>query len=884
MREKQGRFSARKTRGKPMKKLTVGILAHVDAGKTTLCEALLYRSGAIRVAGRVDHRNAFLDTHALERARGITIFSKQAIVRLPGTELTILDTPGHVDFSAEMERTMQVLDYGILVISGTDGVQAHTRTLWQLLERNSIPTFVFVTKMDLPGADREKVLCDLRDLLGAPCVDFDAETAERLDECAMSDEVLMEEFLQTGNLADDSLASAVARRSLAPCFFGSGLRMEGVDALLAALDRYTMAPAYGTEFSARVFKISRDTQGSRLTHLKITGGTLRQRAPLRYLSERGEPVEEKITAIRLYSGEKFTAAEAADAGSVCAVTGLSATWAGQGLGVAPEGRKAMLEPVLSYRIVLPEGTDARTVLPKLRQLAEEDPQLHVEWHDPEIRVQLMGDVQIEILCKLIEDRFDLHVGVDAGRILFRETIAGPVEGVGHFEPLRHYAEVHLFLDPLPRGSGIEYCVDCSENLLDRNWQRLILTHLLEKTHLGVLTGSPVTDIRYTLKSGRAHLKHTEGGDFRQATYRAVRQGLMRAESILLEPWYRFVIELPMEQLGRAINDIRAMDGCFDPPEERNGMMVLSGEAPVSAMRNYGRELAAYTHGLGRISLYAASYAPCHDAPRVIEETGYDPQADLENTPDSVFCAHGAGFNVRWDKVPEYMHLESCLKPESSEDAPVLRRGNLNIDEKELEAIMEREFGPIRRKEYSAPQRSPVLYERSLPERKTKQYLIVDGYNVIFAWDGLRILAQEDLERAREALIDLLINYRSFTGCELVLVFDAYRVPDNPGSRSVRDGVRIVYTAQGETGDMYIEQLANGIGKNENVRVVTSDALVQISALRSGILRVSAREFEQELLRTDAQIAALLRALQEKAEPMHSVIVRDTRKEEPGHGR
>ena len=568
-------------------------------------------------------------------------------------------------------------------------------------------------------------------------------------------------------------------------------------------------------------------------------------------------MEEKVTAIRLYSGEKFTAAEAAEAGSVCAVTGLSATWAGQGLGAAPEGKKALLEPVLSYRIVLPEGTDERTVLPKLRQLAEEDPQLHVQWRDPEIRVQLMGDVQIEILCKLIEERFDLRVGVDAGRILYRETIAAPVEGVGHFEPLRHYAEVHLLLEPLPRGSGIEYCADCSENLLDRNWQRLILTHLMEKT---------------------------EGGDFRQATYRAVRQGLMGAESILLEPLYRFTIELPMEQLGRAINDIRAMSGSFEPPEERGGMMVLSGEAPVATMRNYARDLAAYTHGLGRISLFVAGYGPCHDAKQVIEEIGYDPLADLENTPDSVFCAHGAGFNVRWDKVPEYMHLESCLKPEAAEDAPILRRGNLNIDEKELEAIMEREFGPIRRKEYSAPQRSPVLYERSLPERSTKQYLIVDGYNVIFAWDGLRALAGQDLERAREALIDLLINYRGFTGCELVLVFDAYRVPDNPGARTVRDGVRIVYTAQGETGDMYIEQLANGIGKNENVRVVTSDALIQISALRSGILRVSAREFEQELLRTDEQIAALLRALQEKAGPMHSVIVRGTKKEGSQNGR
>ena len=549
-----------------MKKLSVGVLAHVDAGKTTLCEALLYRSGAIRALGRVDHANAFLDTHALERARGITIFSKQARLRLPDTELTLLDTPGHVDFSAEMERTLQVLDYGILVISGTDGVQAHTRTLWQLLERNAVPTFVFVTKMDLPGADRQAVRTALRGELDAPCVDFGLDDAERFDECAMCDEALMGEYLDTGALTDASVAAAIARRSLTPCFFGSGLKLEGIDELICALDRWTLAPACGTEFAARVFKISRDAQGVRLTHMKITGGVLRQRTALRYQSERGEAMEEKVTAIRLYSGEKFAVAEQVEAGGVCAVAGLSATWPGQGLGAAPEGKKAMLEPVLSYRIVLPEGTDARTVLPKLRQLAEEDPQLHVQWHDPEIRVQLMGDVQIEILCKLIEERFDLRVGVDAGRILYRETIAAPVEGVGHFEPLRHYAEVHLLLEPLPRGSGVEYCVDCSENLLDRNWQRLILTHLMEKTHLGVLTGAPVTDVRYTLKSGRAHLKHTEGGDFRQATYRAVRQGLMGAESILLEPWYRFVIDLPMEQLAqescRVLTWHKGMQGLF----------------------------------------------------------------------------------------------------------------------------------------------------------------------------------------------------------------------------------------------------------------------------------------------------------------------------------
>ena len=870
-----------------MKKLTVGVLAHVDAGKTTLCEALLYRAGMIGALGRVDHKTAFLDTHALERERGITIFSKQAVLRLPDAELTLLDTPGHVDFSAEMERTLQVLDYCILVISGTDGVQAHTRTLWRLLERYAVPAFVFVTKMDLPGADRDAVLQALQNQLHIPCADFSADIADadRFDACAMCDEALMEEYLETEKLSDLSIAGAVARRTLAPCCFGSGLKMEGITALLEALDRYTQMPAYGSEFSARVFKISRDAQGARLTHLKLTGGSLRVRAPLRYKSETGEDMEEKVQAIRIYSGEKFRAVEELGPGSVCAVTGLTATWPGQGLGAAPDGEKPLLEPVLSYRIVLPPEVDARTMLPKLRQLAEEDPQLHIVWQErlQEIHVQLMGDVQIEVLCKLIEDRFDVRVGVDAGRILYRETITAPVEGVGHFEPLRHYAEVHLLLEPLPRGSGIQFASDCSENLLDRNWQRLILTHLMEKPHLGVLTGSPLTDIRYTLKSGRAHLKHTEGGDFRQATYRAVRQGLMGAENILLEPWYRFQIALPMEQLGRAISDVRAMNGSFEPPEEHDGLMVLTGAAPVSSMRNYARELAAYTHGRGQLACYVAGYAPCHDAQKVIEAIGYDPLADLENTPDSVFCAHGAGFNVRWDQVPEYMHLESCLKPLREDGEPVLRKQNLDLDDKELEAIMEREFGPIRRPEYSAPQRSPVLHERNLPDPVKTQYLIVDGYNVIFAWDGLRELAREDLSQARRALINLLINYRGFTKCELVLVFDAYRVPDNPGRRTVRDGVRIVYTAQGETGDMYIEQLANSIGKNNNVRVVTSDALVQISALRSGILRVSALEFERELERTNEQIAQLLRELQRRPGAMHSLIIRDTRREEKDDG-
>ncbi len=867
---------------KPKKQICAGLLAHVDAGKTTLCEALLYRSGMIGTPGRVDHKNAFLDTHNLERARGITIFAKQAVLRLPDAEITLLDTPGHVDFSSEMERTLQVLDYAILVISGTDGVQAHTRTLWRLLERYQVPAFVFVTKMDLPGADKASVLNCLSTQLKLPCVDFQQEMEGRFDACAMCDEALMEEYLESGVLEDESIAAAIARRALVPCFFGSGLRMQGIDELLVALSRYTKEPSYGEEFSARVFKISRDSQGARLTHLKLTGGSLKVRSLLKYQNENGEPKEEKIQAIRTYSGEKFTALEEVPAGSVCALVGLSATWPGQGLGAAEEAKKPLLEPVLSYRIVLPQGVDARTMLPKLRLLAEEDPQLHILWQErlQEIHVQLMGDVQIEVLCKLIEERFDVLVTVDAGRILYKESILEPVEGVGHFEPLRHYAEVHLLLEPLPQGSGLQFATDCSENVLDRNWQRLILTHLIEKQHLGVLIGAPITDLRLTLKSGRAHLKHTEGGDFRQATYRAVRQGLMKAKSVLLEPWYQFQLLLPREHLGRAMSDIRMMDGSFEPPQEQEELVLLTGNAPVSTMRNYAREISAYTHGRGQLSCFVSGYAPCHNSAQVIAETDYDPTADLENTPDSVFCAHGAGFNVRWDQVQEYMHLESCLR-QRQEEAPVVRRQNLDIDEKELEAIMEREFGPIRRREYSAPRKAPVLRERSIPEQKKTQYTIVDGYNVIFAWEGLRELAQQDLAQAREELINLMINYRGFTHCELVLVFDAYKTPGNPGSKSIQDGVRIVYTAQGETGDRYIEQLANDIGRNHNVRVVTSDALIQLSALRSGILRVSAAEFEQELLRTDEQIAALLRSLRAGPDRMHSLIIR--RKGEK-HGR
>ena len=822
------------------RKICVGLLAHVDAGKTTLSEAMLYAAGRLKSPGRVDHRDTFLDTHEIERERGITIFSKQAIFRFGEAEVTLLDTPGHVDFSAEAERTLPVLDCAVLVISATDGVQAHTRTLWELLGRYRVPVFVFVTKMDLPGADRARLMEELKQRLSENCVLFapkpDAE------ELALCSENLLEKHL-AGGIGDGDVAGAVGRRELFPCFFGSGLKLDGVAELLGGLTRFAPAAEYSKDFAARVFKITRDAQGARLTWVKLTGGTLQTRRAVVYTGADGEAREEKISQIRLYSGAKFTAAEAVTAGSVCALLGLSDTWPGQGLGAEKNASAPLLEPVLAYRLTLPKEIDPLTALPKLRQLAEEDPQLHIVWDEAlgEIRATLMGKVQIEVLRRLVADRFGWEIGVNGGRILYRETIAAPVEGVGHFEPLRHYAEVHLLLQPLERGAGLVFDTACSEDALDRNWQRLILTHLEEKRHRGVLTGSPITDMKITLLAGRAHVKHTEGGDFRQATYRAVRQGLMCAESVLLEPWYSFSIELPPELIGRAISDVRAMHGEFSTPEESGELTRLSGFAPVSEMRGYATQLAAYTGGRGRFSCRAAGYRPCHDSGKVIEEIGYDPERDLDNTPDSVFCAHGGGFTVKWDKVPEYMHLDSAYPARQTGDTPPLRR--LSIDERELEAIMEREFGPVRRPLYRAA--TAAERQTPLPEPK-KQYLIVDGYNVIFAWDELKELARDNLDAARSRLLDILSNYRGFTGSELVLVFDAYRVSGGAGAKFDRHGVHVVYTKENETGDAYIERLVHDIGRNFAVRVVTSDALIQLSALRSGVLRVSAREFYGEV--------------------------------------
>ena len=820
----------------------IGVLAHVDAGKTTLSEAMLYVSGAKRTLGRVDHQDAFLDTHALERARGITIFSKQARLETPHRAVTLVDTPGHVDFSAEAERTMQILDCAVLVVSGTDGVQAHTLTLWRLLQRYQVPTFLFINKMDLPGMEKGTLLKQLREQLSPGCVDFSAPKAEIAENAALCDEALLESYLETGAVTDGSLRGLIENRKLFPCCFGSALKLEGVTELLEILDKCAPEPAYGTEFGAKVYKISRDAQGARLTWLKVTGGSLRVRSPMRYVNHKGEAREEKAVQLRLYSGEKFTAPEEVSAGQLAAVTGLSETWAGQSLGAEAPGQPYVLEPVMTYRVNLPAGADPAQVLPKLRQLEEEDPQLHLLWENGQIHVQIMGRVQLEVFRSLVQERFGLEVTLSDRRIFYKETIENTVEGVGHFEPLRHYAEVHLLLQPLPRGSGLAFATQCPTDVLDGNYQRLILTHLEEKVHRGVLTGAPITDMRITLLVGKAHLKHTEGGDFRQATYRAVRQGLMQAKSVLLEPWYAFTLTMPSEQIGRAITDIRAMGGEFEAPEARGALSTLKGLVPASEVKDYADTLAAYTQGRGRLQLTLHGYAPCHNADAVIAETGYDPEADLENTPDSVFCAHGAGFTVKWNRVPEYMHLESGLKEEK---APEIITRNLRVDDKELEKIMEREFGPIRRPQYGAAANRPATEEVTIRTPRQK-YIIVDGYNIIFAWEKLAAQARDDLDAARRQLCDTLSSYAGFTRCRLVVVFDGYKQKGNPGEKRQFHNIQVVYTKEGETADAYIEALAHEIGRDYAVRVASSDGLVQLSSFGSGVLRLSARELWEEV--------------------------------------
>ena len=943
------------------KKISLGVLAHVDAGKTTLSEGLLFKCGRIRKAGRVDHKDAYLDTYELERERGITIFSKQAVFSMGDLEVTLLDTPGHVDFSAEMERTLQVLDYAILVINGADGVQGHTQTLWRLLNQYQIPTFLFVNKMDQEGTDRDTLLGELKKKLSGNCVDFNGEldctgaekaairsetvdnsgmqtrqlqtnsgqnpaqesgsgesvngTDDFLENIAMCDEGLLESFLETGEIPKKEVAKLILERKLFPCFFGSALKMEGVDAFIYGMESYMAVPSYPSEFGARIFKIARDDQGNRLTYMKITGGILKVKETLTNAERKGIPEDEvwaeKADQIRIYSGAKFDMIKEAEAGTVCAVTGLTRTYPGEGLGIEKESAMPVLEPVLNYQIILPEGCDAHKMLKSLKELEEEEPQLHIMWDEQlgEIHAMLMGEVQIEILKHLIWERFHVAVEFGTGNIVYKETIAAPVEGVGHFEPLRHYAEVHLLLEPGERGSGLQFFTAVNEDQLDRNWQRLILTHLEEKEHPGVLTGSPITDMQITLLTGRAHLKHTEGGDFRQATYRAVRQGLKKAQTVLLEPYYSFRLELPAENVGRAMTDIQRMQGSFQGPETEGEMAVITGSAPVEKMRDYQSQVVSYTRGKGHLTCTLKGYEPCQDPEKIAEEIGYDSERDLENPTGSVFCAHGAGFVVPWYEVEEYMHLEGTELPEwddayddlqegtgsrapqnhsvqnGDSNSTVYRTGNKSRgkytsmygsyeEEKELKAIFEKTFGPVKSKKYNDNGRnfgnvesgssfskgtatpaktSQGAWKNNNPVIHRDEYLLVDGCNIIFAWEDLRDLAQTDFHAAQTKLMDILSDYQGIKGCILILVFDAYRVEGHPEETFQYHNIHVVYTKEAETADQYIERTVHEIGRKHNVAVATSDGLEQIIIMGQGAARISARDFQDEIASAKKQL-------------------------------
>ncbi|MFD1402282.1 NYN domain-containing protein [Robinsoniella peoriensis] len=858
-----------------MKKLVIGILAHVDAGKTTLSESMLYLSGSIRKLGRVDYGNAFLDTYELERERGITIFSKQAVFTLGETQVTLLDTPGHVDFSAEMERTLQVLDYAILVINGADGVQGHTQTLWRLLARYQIPVVLFVNKMDQNGTDKEALMAELKKRLDEGCTDFGTEQNrdDFMENLAMCDETSLERYLETGLLETEDIIRLIMARKVFPCFFGSALKLTGVEEFLKGIETYMKPKVFPEEFGAKVYKIARDDQGSRLTYMKITGGSLKVKTLLsngsgstaeRGTGEESEYWEEKADQIRIYSGSRYEMVNEAKAGSVCAVTGLSKTYPGEGLGIEAASEIPVLEPVLTYQIQLPSECDVHRMLLQLRQMEEEDPLLHIVWNEQlnEIHAQLMGEVQIEILKRLILERFGVAVEFGTGNILYKETIQEAIEGVGHFEPLRHYAEVHLLMEPLEAGSGLQFSSACSEDILDRNWQRLILTHLEEKEHLGVLTGSPITDMKLTVVTGRAHQKHTEGGDFRQATYRAVRQGLKKAKSILLEPYYEYRLEVPAEMIGRALADMQKMHGTFGSSLMEGEMSVLSGTAPVVTMRDYQTEVIAYTKGRGRLFCTFKGYAPCHNADEVIEEIGYDSEHDLDNPTGSVFCSHGAGFVVKWDQVQEYMHVESGLSlPEvevkrgisealSSSSVPGESGGWQS--EKELEEIFVRTFGPIKRERSDSSFRSTSVNKdetkvkiRQKPDMQD-EYLLVDGYNIIFSWDELKDLAEVNIESARNKLMDILCNYQGYKKCTLILVFDAYKVEGNIGDVLLYNNIHVVYTKEAETADQYIEKVVHEIGRKYHVTVATSDRLEQVIIMGQGGNLLSARGLKEEI--------------------------------------
>ncbi|MEF2918863.1 MAG: translation factor GTPase family protein [Acutalibacteraceae bacterium] len=865
-----------------IKKLAIGILAHVDSGKTTLSEALMYCSGNISTLGRVDHRNSFLDTFALERERGITIFSKQAILKYNNTEITLLDTPGHIDFSAEAERTLQVLDYAILVVSGTDGVQSHTQTLWRLLSRYNVPTFIFVNKMDLQGADKDTVLNQLKERLSDSCVEFgdNIDTDQFNESVALCHEDLLAKYYDE-QLQTEDIIYAIKQRRIFPCYFGSALRLQEIDQLLQGLDKYTTTPVYADEFGAKVYKITQDNQNNRLTFLKVTGGCLKTKD---ILTDKKTNETQKVNQIRIYSGEKFTPVDVVQSGTICAVTGITFAKSGDGLGIEENAPLPVLEPVLTYSVILPKGIDNHTALSKLKILEDEDPMLNVVWNESlgEIQLQLMGDIQLEILKSIIKDRFSFQPDFGQGNIIYKETISNSVEGVGHFEPLRHYAEVHLLLEPAPNGTGVVFATDCSEDQLDRNWQRLILTHLHEKPHIGVLTGSPITDVKITLMSGKSHPKHTEGGDFRQATYRAVRQGLRSANSVLLEPVYSFTLEVPTENVGRAMSDIQRMYGSFSPPENNGDYTILTGTAPVATMCSYSKEVVQYTHGKGRFMCFLQGYQPCHNTEEIIEKIAYDCDSDLANTCDSVFCTHGAGYNVKWNEVPDYMHLPSILTQEKeaveetirASDRVTARFSNYGADifaeDKELMQIYEQTYGAV--KKNTLKEKKPVKIDYGSPKKKTyklqekytgPEYLLVDGYNVVHSWDFLKKLAEDNLDTARNNLINLLCNYQGYKKCELILVFDAYRVKGKHREVERVNNINVVYTKEAETADMYIEKVTHKLAKNHRVRVVTSDGLEQFIILGHGALRVSSDSFLQEVKQAEKEISLLIEEINRK---------------------
>lgn len=891
------------------KRLCIGILAHVDAGKTTLSEAMLYTCGVIRKLGRVDSRDAFLDTYEMERERGITIFSKQAMLRTDDLEISLLDTPGHVDFSAEMERTLQVLDYAILVVSGMDGVQGHTRTLWKLLERYQVPTYLFINKMDQQGTDPAGLMTEIKEKLSDNCTDFGTEDKSSIYEsAALCEEALLNQYLEQGEISDRDIARLIVERKIFPCYFGSALKMDGVKSLLDGIRNYGMCPEFGTELGARVFKILRDTQGSRLTYVKITGGALKVKDVLSYLPKNAEDgqIAEKVNQIRIYSGEKYETVDVAEAGCICALTGLTGTYPGQGLGMEKDSPEPVLEPVLTYQMILPQEVHPAAFLPKLRMLEEEDPMLHVLWSEElqEIQVQVMGQVQLEILQRQIRERFDVLVVFGAGKIVYKETIADRVEGIGHFEPLRHYAEVHLILEPGEPGSGMQFILGCSEEMLDKNWQRLILTHLEERTHRGVLTGSPLTDVKITVAGGRAHLKHTEGGDFRQATYRAVRQGLMQAQSILLEPYYDFVLELPSEHVGRAMTDMNQREAETEAPEIDGNRALLKGRGPVSTLWDYAKEVAAYTRGEGSFSCVTGGYGPCHNAQEIVDEIGYIPEEDMANPTGSVFCSHGSGFYVEWDKVPQYMHVESVMgaSGETPDEESVwqeyqMRRSReqesseqwIGVDE--VDRILDRTFY-ANRKEGFTPHKGIAHRKRQTkqaqvreygqgnakPAIKREKYLLVDGYNVIFAWEELNELAKVNIDGARGRLMDILCDYQGIRKCHLIVVFDAYRVKGHPTEISDYHNIHVVYTKEAETADQFIEKFAHENGRKYDVTVATSDGLEQIIIRGQRCGLISAREFEKEVASVKKGVVSRLQEQKQSGHTLMDSLSEDSRKE------